>query len=157
MTEQPILIDVPGWRTLRLRYLLLDFTGTLSKCGELLPEVQELLHELAGKLHMIVASADTFGTAQQALVGLPVEFHPVETGADKAHLIGELGSDSVVAIGNGRNDVAAVETAILGIAVIGPEGAAVELLQAADIVVRDIRDALSLLIEPRQIIATLRQ
>lgn len=150
-------IDVPGWGTLRLRYLLLDFTGTLSKCGELLPEVAGRLRELAGKLRIIVASADTFGTAQQALAGLPVEFHLVSTGADKARLIDELGSDNVVAIGNGRNDVAAVKTAVLGIAVIGPEGAAAELVQAADIVVRDILDALNLLIDPRQIIATLRQ
>jgi len=37
------------------------------------------------------------------------------------------------------------------------EGAALEAVQAADIVVHDVRDALDLLLEPRRLIATLRR
>jgi len=45
----------------------------------------------------------------------------------------------------------------LGIAAIQREGAALEAVQAADIVVHDVRDALDLLLEPRRLIATLRR
>ena len=50
--------------------------------------------------------------------------HTVETGADKAQYVAGLGSDRCVAIGNGANDASMLELAALGIAVLGPEGAA---------------------------------
>jgi len=45
----------------------------------------------------------------------------------------------------------------LGIAVVGPEGAAGAAVGAADVVVTDIRTALDLLLRPRRLVATLRQ
>jgi soluble P-type ATPase len=62
----------------------------------------------------------------------------------------------VVAVGNGRNDRLMLEAAALGIAVIGDEGLAADAMQACDIVVRHIADALALLEDPRRLIATLR-
>jgi soluble P-type ATPase len=44
----------------------------------------------------------------------------------------------------------------VGMAVVGPEGAAAELLAAADLVVREINDALDLLANPLRLKATLR-
>jgi soluble P-type ATPase len=49
-----------------------------------------------------------------------------------------------------------LKEAILGIAVIQEEGAAVESLVAADIVTRSILDALDLLLRPLRLTATLR-
>jgi soluble P-type ATPase len=40
--------------------------------------------------------------------------------------------------------------------VIGPEGAAADLIAAADVVTRDIRDALDLVADPLRLKATLR-
>lgn len=157
MAREPVQIDVPGWATLRLKHVLLDFTGTLSKSGKLIDGVATKLCILAEKMDITVATADTFGTAQQALSGVPVQICFIKTGADKACLAAGLGADSVVAIGNGRNDVAAVEVAGLGIAVIGPEGVAGDLVRVADIVVCDIHAALDMLLEPLRIVATLRQ
>jgi soluble P-type ATPase len=62
----------------------------------------------------------------------------------------------VVAIGNGRNDRKMLDVAALGIAVCGAEGAAAETLQAGDIVVGRIVDALDLLLHPKRLMATLR-
>ncbi len=62
----------------------------------------------------------------------------------------------VVAIGNGRNDRMMLDAAALGIAVCGAEGAAAETLEAADIVVGRIVDALDLLLHPKRLVATLR-
>lgn len=61
-----------------------------------------------------------------------------------------------LAIGNGRNDSAMLRAAKVGGAVLGPEGAVVDILRRADITVRDIRDALDLPLHPQRLIATLR-
>ena len=68
----------------------------------------------------------------------------------------KLGAERCVAIGNGRNDRLMLEAAALGIAVMQQEGAAVEAMLAADIVVPDIGAALELLLHTRRLIATLR-
>jgi soluble P-type ATPase len=156
MTGGGIRVVLPGRGEVLLSHLVLDFTGTLSLDGALLPGVAERLHGLAKRLRITVLTADTFGMAKQALDGLPVDVRIIRTGADKAAFVHECGADQTVAIGNGRNDVAMVKAAALGIAVIGPEGAARELIAVADIVVRDIHEALDLLENPLRIKATLR-
>jgi soluble P-type ATPase len=114
------------------------------------------LRRLVAKVRVLVVTADTFGTGRKALAGLPVEVRIVRTGQDKARLLAELGPEHVAVVGNGRNDAGIFRKAALRIAVVGPEGCAVELLATADIVVRDIRDALDLLTHPLRIKATLR-
>lgn len=49
-----------------------------------------------------------------------------------------------------------LKKAVLGIAVIGYEGASVKALNAADIVVKDINEGLGLLQNPKRLKATLR-
>jgi len=67
-----------------------------------------------------------------------------------------LGALGCVCVGNGANDAWMLRAAAVGIAVIGPEGAAVSALQAADIVVVSITHALDLLLNPLRLVATLR-
>jgi len=67
-----------------LATLVLDFNGTLAEDGRLLDGVRDLLHALSSRLDIIVATADTYGTAANALGGLPVRVRVVQTGADKA-------------------------------------------------------------------------
>jgi len=136
--------------------LVLDFTGTLSEGGRLLPGVGDRLRSLVSELRIVVLTADTFGTAREALRELPVAVQVIRDGRHKAEVVSEMGADGVVAIGNGRNDVPMMGVAGLGIAVIGPEGAAADLLSAADVVTRDIRDALDLILDPLRLKATLR-
>jgi soluble P-type ATPase len=157
MADQPFLdIAIPGRDTIKLKHLVLDFTGTLARQGQPYPEIRERLWKLTTRLGVIVATADSFGTARESMAGLPLEVRVIRTGADKAGIVKELGAENVVTIGNGRNDVAMMEVAALGIAVIGPEGAAGDLIRVADIVVNSIGDALGMLEEPRRITATLR-
>lgn len=68
----------------------------------------------------------------------------------------QLGRGNTVCIGNGRNDKLMLQAAALGIAVIGPEGASLDAIHAADIVVPDILAALDLLCNPLRLVATLR-
>lgn len=148
-------LEIPGRRPLALRTLVLDMNGTIAAGGRLLPGVRGRVARLAASLEVVVLTADTFGTAARALSGLPVRLHPVATGKDKARWVG--GRRGVAAVGNGANDVAMLRAADLGIAVIGPEGAAGALLGAADVVVTRIEEALDLLLDPRRLAATLRR
>jgi P-type E1-E2 ATPase len=136
--------------------LVLDFTGTLSLDGRLLPGVAHRLEAVAEHLSVIVLTADTFGTARQALKDLPIVVHVIRDGKEKAEVVAELGAEGVIAIGNGRNDVPMMDVAALSVAVVGPEGAASSLLSAADIVMRDVNDALDLVLHPLRLKATLR-
>jgi|GEM_PF-105656 len=150
-------VELPEGPTIEIGQVALDFTGTLSKDGVLLDGVAERIRALSQMTRMTVMSADTFGKAQQALEGLPLTFKRIANGRDKHSLVTQMGAESVVAIGNGRNDVEMVKVAAIGIAVVGPEGGNGELIRSADIMVRDIRDALDLIANPLRLKATLRQ
>lgn len=152
-------LDVPGFGALRLHHCVLDFNGTLARDGVLIDGVAERLRALAPRIEVHVVTADTTGTAREALSGLPVDLHILAAGGQaqaKRRIVEALGAHQVVAIGNGRNDRAMLRQAGLSIAVQGAEGCAVEALQAAHIAVLDIRDALDLLVTPRRAVATLR-
>jgi soluble P-type ATPase len=82
--------------------------------------------------------------------------HAIADGDDKARFVEGLGAERCVAIGNGANDAAMLAAAALGIAVVGPEGAAGSALLAADVVARSIADALDLVLDERALVATLR-
>jgi soluble P-type ATPase len=151
-----IHLEIPGSEPLTVKQLVLDFTGTLSCDGVLLPGVAERINNLAKSLQITVLTADTFGTAAEQLRHLPVYLHLIQTGQDKAVFMAGFNKSETAAIGNGRNDVEMVHMAGLGIAVIGPEGCAGELIAAAKIVCLNISAALDLLLNPLRIKATLR-
>lgn len=154
-----IEIPIPGAETLRLEHLIADFNGTLAVDGLLLPGTAEALCRLSEKLAIHVVTADTFGTAREALSGIPCELVILAEGAqDRAKLryAEALGIAHCVCIGNGRNDLGMLAAAELGIVVIQGEGAAVETLLAAKVAVPDIGAALGLLLYPQRLVATLR-
>jgi P-type E1-E2 ATPase len=152
-----IEIELPGEPAIVLTHLVLDFTGTLSFDGTLLPGVGKALKELSKQLKITILTADTFGTAKKALENSPVEVRIIKNGEEKANYVNSIGTSKVVAIGNGRNDVEMMRLAALAICVLGPEGCASELISASDILVTDIRCALDLLKHPLRIKATLRK
>jgi P-type E1-E2 ATPase len=154
-----ISIDIPGFRKLELAHLVLDYNGTLALDGKLLPGVAEALSSLAPSIRIHVITADTFGLANAQLAGLPINLTitPVEAQAEaKLQLVSELGANTVVAIGNGRNDRKMLSAAALGIALIQREGGAAETLASADVVSTSVLDALELLSSPKRLVATLR-
>lgn len=140
----------------RFTDLVLDYTGTLSLDGVLLPGVAERLAGISVGLRITIMTADTFGMAAGQTKGLPVDFKIIRTGIEKAVAVSMMGGENVIAVGNGRNDVPMMDKAGLKIAVMGPEGVSAELVRVADIVVHDIRDALDLIIHPLRLKATLR-
>lgn len=156
-----IAITPPHGRELLLQHLVLDLNGTLALDGRLIAGVEEHLARLVSVLDVHVLTANTFGTAEnlKEIKGLHVRTisREAEGGPVKAQFVRSLGREHSAAMGNGMNDVAMLETAALGIAVLGPEGCAAPALMAAHIVVKDPVDGLSLLLNPLRLAATLRR
>lgn len=152
-------LDIPGFGAIRAEHLVIDFTGTLSVGGRLIPCVREQLTSLAGSLKIHVVSSDTFGTVRTALEGLPCVIR-VLSGTDhdvqKENYAKGLDPLKVIAIGNGKNDRRLLKAARIGIAVAEGEGCAVDALLSADIHVRSVSEGLNLLLEPERLMATLR-
>jgi len=155
-----IEIDIPGLKTLRLQHIVLDVNGTITKDGLLIEGTKELLAELGSRLEIHLITADTHGR-QEAInreLNLAAVRIPDSKQAEaKLEYVNKLGKDSVVAVGNGANDALMLEQAALGIAILGPEGAAGTAIQKADVVVSDIRSALELILHSKRLIATLRR
>ena len=150
---------IPGYRTLQLKHLVLDYNGTLACDGRILRGVKESLEILANNLKIHVITADTFGIAASELKNVPCELSILsaenqDTG--KLDYVNRLGCNHTVCIGNGRNDRLMLKDAALGIAVILEEGACLECVIAADVVCTDIVSALKLLVNPLRLTATLR-
>jgi soluble P-type ATPase len=152
-------LQIPGWKKLQIEYLVFDYNGTLAVDGKKLPGVDSLLQELVHFFEIHVVTADTFGLAAKELENLPctLKILPKENQAEaKQQYIQKLGAEKTVAIGNGRNDHLMLKEAALGIVLLQEEGAAYDTLAAADVVCREITDALQLFLNPKRLIATLR-
>lgn len=152
-------ITVPGFGSVTLENLVLDYNGTLAVDGVLLPGVKEALNTLAAQLSVYVVTADTFGKAADGLEGVNCRLTVLEPGRQdqaKVNFVNRLGADRTASIGNGRNDALMLAASALGIVVILAEGASTVSLNAADIVCTDIVSALELLVHPLRLTATLR-
>lgn len=154
-----ITISIPGWRELRLAHLVLDYNGTLACDGRLIDGVSPLLVMLAAQLEVHIVTADTFGSVERMFAGTRYQIFKLPVGNEeqgKLRYVRDLGVESVVCIGNGRNDRLMLKDAALGVAVQQREGLALDALLAADLVTPGIVDALELLLYPLRLVATLR-
>ena len=153
-------LDIPGRPPLSLDHLVLDYNGTLARDGRPIEGVVPRLEQLGEIVRIHVVTADTFGTVTGELDTLPLSLtilEPENQDRQKAAYVRRLGPDSVVAVGNGRNDAAMLGDAALGLAVIQEEGAAPATLTVADAVFTHINHALDALLQPRRLVATLRR
>ncbi len=155
-----IELNIPGRELLQLEHLVCDVNGTLAVDGQLLDGLARNLNRLRDRLNLHLLTADTHGRQEIIDHQLGIQavcLQPGDEAGQKAHYVRQLGSERVVAIGQGANDVAMLDQAALSICVLGQEGTAVEALLAADIVVPDIFSALELFEKPVRIVATLRK
>ena len=154
-----IKIEIPGGKTIEAEHLVLDYNGTLAIDGNLMVGVKEQLNNLASNLTIHIITADTFGKVKEntkeincqcsILVG---QSHQEQ----KLKYIEKLGIHKVIAIGNGLNDLLMLKNAALAIVLIQEEGASAKTLLNADIICKNINDALDIIAKPLRIKATLR-
>ena len=155
-----IELTIPGWGVLNLEHLVMDVNGTLAIDGQLIEGVSRRITALRDRLTIHLLTADTNGrqTIIDQQLGLTaVKTTPGDEDLQKAEYVRKLGSDKVVAIGQGANDAEMLKQAHLGICVMSQEGVARESLLAADLIVPNIIAAFALLEKPLRIVASLRK
>jgi len=155
-----IELNIPGRGIVQLEHLVSDVNGTLALDGQLMDGLIRPLSSLNDRLKEHLITADTHRRQEIIDRQLNITALRLQSGDEakqKADYVHQLGSNHVVAIGQGANDSLMIGAAVLGICVMSPEGVATETLLAADLVVPDIFTALELLEKPLRIVASLRK
>ena len=154
-----ISVSIPGWGDLDIEYLIIDYNGTVATDGKPKEGVKELMEKISRYIKLFIVTADTYGNIDNE--GNTIGFRIIKvgkegSGREKARIVRELGPEKVAAIGNGNNDVLMLKEAALGIGVIGEEGCSNTLIKEADLVVKNVADALNIILHPERLVATLR-
>jgi soluble P-type ATPase len=151
-----ILIDIPQRGIIELHHAVFDVNGTLAVDGMPISGVIDRLQKLAEHLTLHALTAGTHGNVAEleGVIGFPL--HLIATGEEKMRYVEQLGPAGVIAFGNGRNDVAMLHLAAIGVAILAGEGVAIETLQAADVLAHGPVEAIELVLNPKRLIATLR-
>ena len=98
-----MIIEIPGYKTLDLDYLVLDYNGTIAVDGLIPPAIKERLLLLGDSFKIYVLTADTHGTAAAMCNGLPLEIMTFPSGSamdEKLRILSSLGTEHCIAIGN---------------------------------------------------------
>lgn len=155
-----IEIMIPGDGHYQIEHLVCDVNGTLAFDGVLMEGVARCLTALRDRLQIHLVTADTHGgqeTIDRQLNLRAVRLLPGNEARKKAEFVRGLGTDQVVAIGQGANDAEMLKESAIGICVLSREGASAAAMTAARLIVPDIFAALELLEKPLRLIATLRK
>jgi P-type E1-E2 ATPase len=155
-----IELNIPGTGIIQLKHLVSDVSGSLAIDGMLIDGLARLFNDLQDRLEIHMLTADTHGRQEIIDQQLNLEAVRIQAGREgqqKADYVNQLSAENVLAIGQGANDAAMLKSAAIGICVLSREGAAVETLMAADLVVPDIFTALELLQNPIRMVASLRK
>jgi len=155
-----IEISIPGWGDMEIENIVLDLNGTIATDGIIPSEVKEKINSLSHGVKIYILTADTQGTAGEESSDVKAELLKVsekDSTEVKLRVMESLDPTRTVAIGNGNNDQLILKEAALSIAVLGDEGASFSAIENADIIVKNISDALDLFLKPKRLIATLRE
>jgi soluble P-type ATPase len=155
-----IRIDIPGWGNMDIEIMVLDLNGTTATDGKISLEVKKKIHLLSEKVKIYILTVDTQETADEEIRDMNVKLVKIpkeDSREGKFEFLKTLNPAVTVAIGNGSNDQLILKEAGLGIAVLGDEGMSASSMRNADIVVKNISDALDLFLKPKRLMATLRE
>ena len=155
-----ISIEIPGWGNIGIENIVLDLNGTIATDGKISLEVKEKITSLVEKIKIYILTADTQGTAAEEVRDISVELIRIseeKSKVEKFEFLKKLNLENTVVIGNGNNDQLILKEAALGIVVLGDEGMSISAMKNADVVVKDVSNALDLFLKPKRLIATLRE
>jgi soluble P-type ATPase len=155
-----IEIRIPGWGDMEIENIVLDLNGTIATDGRIPPEVKEKIGSLADRVKIYILTADTQGVANEETKDMNIELIKIieeDSNQGKFEFLKTLDLERTIAVGNGNNDQLILKEASLGIAVLGEEGLSASVIKNADIVVKNVSDALDLFLKPKRLIATLRE
>ena len=66
-------IEIPGYKELDLKYLVLDYNGTIARDGIIPESIRKRITEASKQFQIYVVTADTHGNAARECRLLPVE------------------------------------------------------------------------------------
>jgi soluble P-type ATPase len=154
-----MIIEIPGYKSLEIKHIVCDYNGTIAIDGKLINGVRKIINDLSEKVDVHIITADTFGFVERELENVHCKLVKISSqnqAVSKLEYVLKLGKDKTICIGNGNNDRLMVKEAELGIALLQEEGTCIETLLVSDIVCKNIIDAFGYLMEPKRLIATLR-
>lgn len=154
-----IELNIPGITNLKIEHAIFDMNGTLSENGIIKERVKVLLNKLANHVAIQIITSDTFGNANESVKGINAELKIIKgnnSAQKKTELVYELGYSKTVVIGNGYNDHAMFKQGVIGIGIMGTEGLAVKAVLQCDIIINSVENAIGLLLNPKKLVATLR-
>ena len=155
------VIDIPNYGKITIKNIIFDINGTIQFQGQISIEVVKKFEELKKFYNIYLVSADTRGNLKQIAEKLNVSYIRIKPeGSSEAEAknreLEKLGKDVTVAIGNGNNDALMLQNSILGISIIGNEGASAKTLLNSKVIFPDPISAMNMLLDDKIMIATLR-
>ncbi len=153
--------NIPNYGKITLKNIIFDINGTLQFKGQIPETLIKKFDELKRYYNIYLVSADTRGNLKELADSLKVSFIKInpkgesEAEAKNTELI-KLGKEVTVAIGNGNNDALMLKNSILGITILGSEGATVKSILNSDVILPDPLSAIDFLLDEKIIIGTLR-
>ena len=154
-----MIIEIPGRETIEIRNIVFDYNGTIAIDGQLIDGVANAINELAGEINFHVITADTYGSAENALKDITckvIKIPKENQDYSKLNYLLSIGKETTICVGNGKNDKLMLKESVLGIALIQDEGVCVESLMVADVACKSIRDVFAYIKSPNRLKATLR-
>lgn len=154
------IFDIPNYKRLEIKNILLDINGTIQFDGKISEELKRKIKELTNFFNVILISADTRGNLEEIASELGVNYVKLikdkTEREQKGEIVDKYNKKNTIAIGNGNNDELMLKKAVLGIAIMGAEGASLKAINAADIIVNSPIYAIDIILDEKKMIATLR-
>ncbi len=152
---------IPNYGKITIKNIIFDINGTIQFKGQISDDLVKKIEELKKIYKVYLVSADTRGNLKELAEKIKVSYikiNPVETSEaeEKNRELIRLGKDVTVAVGNGNNDALMLKNSILGITVLGSEGATIKSILNSDVIVPDPISAIDLLLDEKVMIGTLR-
>ena len=154
-----MIVEIPGREKIEIKDIVFDYNGTIAIDGKLINDVSKNINELSSRFNFYVITADTYGTVKKELENTNckvITIPALTQDISKLDFVKELGLNTCLSVGNGRNDKLMLKETVLGIAILQDEGLCTETLLNSDILVKSIFDVFAFLKDSNRLIATLR-
>lgn len=154
-------VNIPKFGTIKIKNIIFDMNGTIQFKGQVSDEIVKKFNELKKHYNVYLVSSDTRGNLSNIAQKLGVDYIKIAPtnitdAEEKNNVLLKLGKEQTIAVGNGNNDALMLKNALLGIAIIGSEGASSKSILNSNVVFTDPLSAIDFLLDEKIMIATLR-
>lgn len=151
-----MILEIPGYDRFHIKNILFDYNGTIANDGKLL-DIKGQLQALTQTFDVYVLTGDTYGNVREEFHMTDIQLIQTKTGLEKGNFIDQLDPKTCIAIGNGTIDKIMLKKAAVGISVMGYEGCSTQAILNSDLMVKSIEEAISLIVNPIKLLATLKE